>query len=89
MSEVANSAFIWRGCFCFRLKNMLLNNGPRVTFELLFYSILQLHRFPQEVKPARVVSFIKLKKKSQELLEFFLFSREALRFSISCLQNKL
>lgn len=41
------------------------------------------------MKPARVVSFIKLKKKSQELLEFFLFSREALRFSISCLQNKL
>lgn len=52
MSEVANSAFIWRGCFCFRLKNMLLNNGPRVTFELrlAFNSFIQFYNYTDFLK---------------------------------------
>lgn len=56
---------------------------------LLFNSTITQISSRGETQLSRVVSFIKLKKKSQELLEFFLFSREALRFSISCLQNKL
>lgn len=68
---------------------MLLNNGPLLHLNYASLLILLFNfTITDSLKRWNQSCFIHEIKNSQELLEFK-FSREALRFSISCLQNTL